>query len=79
MLKSEEINNPNSCWNKAKDDEIVFILLERDLAIVSTIIEWAIHRITLGKNSPGDEQIKEAYELIETIKKRRISKYGTIG
>lgn len=32
MIKRDEVSNPNSCLNRAKDDEMVFVLLARDEA-----------------------------------------------
>lgn len=61
MIKIEELNNPNSCINKAKNDEMVFVLLGRDIAAPAAIQEWINQRIFSGKNSSQDEQIKEAY------------------
>lgn len=62
MLKKDEISDPNSCWNKARLDERVFILLERDLASPVTIQSWVNERIRTGKNTPSDAQILEAVE-----------------
>lgn len=60
MRKRDELTNPNSCLNKARDDEWLFVLLGRDLAAVDTVRFWIIRRLELGKNAPGDPQIIEA-------------------
>lgn len=60
MLKHAEASDPFSCWNKARDDERVFVLLARDVAAPGTIRKWVTERIALGKNQPGDPQIQEA-------------------
>jgi len=63
MLKSKELSDPNSCLNRAKDDEPIFVLLGRDLAAFSTIQQWVTSRIVLNKNKIDDPQIQEALAL----------------
>ena len=58
MMKMLESNDPNSCWNKAKDHEIVFVLIEKDESAPGTINDWCDRRIKAGKNTEGDAQIK---------------------
>jgi hypothetical protein len=60
MLKSAEIADPISCFNRAKDNEMLFILLERDPAAIATIEFWIKERIRIGKNQVTDKQIMEA-------------------
>jgi hypothetical protein len=60
MIKREELTNPNSCMSRAKDDEMTFVLLARDIAAPATIRWWAQERIRLGKNKWSDERIREA-------------------
>jgi len=60
MIKKMEQADGQSCWNKAHEEEMVFVLLERDLAAPYAIREWAKKRIELGKNTTDDHQIKEA-------------------
>ena len=60
MRKRDEIALPQSCWNKAKESEILFVLLERDEAMAETIRFWAAKRIEKGLNADGDPQIVEA-------------------
>ena len=50
MLKREEMADQASCWNKARDDEPVFVLLGRDLDAPGTIREWARLRQLRGKD-----------------------------
>ncbi len=61
MRKSEEAANPNSCWNKAKDDEHMFILLGRDRAAVKAVRAWCEVRMGLGMNKLSDDKIQEAF------------------
>lgn len=72
MRKTEEMIVENSCWNKAKFNERLFILMSRDEAAPSTIRFWIRQRIELGLNKSGDEKLVEAErcaELMENEKK----------
>ena len=60
MLKRDELTNPNSCLSKAKDDELVFVLLARDVAAPDTIRQWVANRLSKSKNKITDAQIVEA-------------------
>jgi hypothetical protein len=62
MLKRDEIEDAKSCFNQAQDSERLFVLLGRDPAAPAAIRAWITERIRLGKNAPGDEQIRDAYE-----------------
>lgn len=67
MRKELEISEPTSCFNKAQDEEPIFVLLGRDAAAAATIRFWARTRIAIGKNNKGDAQIVEAMELADAI------------
>jgi len=69
MRKSEELSNPNSCMSKARDTEMVFVLLARDPAAPVAIEAWARARVDLGKNKADDPQIKEAMKCIEIMER----------
>lgn len=62
MIKTDEATNPNSCWNKGRDDERMFVLLARDEAAPMAIRTWVAERIRLGKNTYTDPQIVEALD-----------------
>lgn len=64
MIKREEQSDPNSCWNRAADDEMVFVLLGRDVAAPNAIRVWIDKRISTGKNQPGDKQVAEAINCV---------------
>jgi len=68
MLKRDELTNPASCLNRARDDEMTFVLLGRDAAAPVAIRAWIEERIRIGKNRRDDEQIREAerclYQMI---------------
>jgi hypothetical protein len=71
MRKIEELSNPNSCMSRAKDNELTFVLLGRDITAPSVIRYWVSERIRLGKNEATDPQIIEALECAETMEKER--------
>jgi hypothetical protein len=67
MLKRDELSDPNSCLNRAADDEMIFVLLGRDVATPHAIREWGLERVLRGKNHPDDSQIVEALECANKI------------
>lgn len=69
MMKKNEAANPESCWNRAGEDELLFVLLGRDKAAADTIRFWAGRRCELGKNKPDDGQIEEALHLADEIER----------
>lgn len=69
MRKHEEINNPVSCFNKAKPNEMLFVLLGRDVAAAYAIRRWVEYRIAKGKNKFDDPQIVEALECATIIER----------
>jgi hypothetical protein len=74
MLKRLERLTTNSCWNKADEEEPIFVLLGRDKTIVPVISYWIMMRIASGKNKHDDPQIQEAREFIEKVKKYQIDR-----
>jgi hypothetical protein len=40
MTKTENINNPHSCWNRAEDDEPVFVLRAHDPLATELVRDW---------------------------------------
>ena len=71
MIKREELSNPNSCLSRARDDEMTFVLLGRDVAAPAAIRAWINERIRLGKNEDGDDQIVEAETCAASMEERR--------
>jgi len=60
MIKMDELANSNSCLNRAKDDETIFVLLARDIAAPIAIRAWVAARIRHGKNKLEDDQMQTA-------------------
>jgi hypothetical protein len=71
MIKLREIQDASSCFNKAKDDERIFVLLSRDPAAPIAIVAWVRARIEMGKNNPDDRQILEALECARKMELER--------
>ena len=67
MRKRDELADPRSCLNRAKDDEWLFVLLDRDEAAPDTVRDWVRRRIRLGKNQPDDAQMTEALQWADTV------------
>jgi len=75
MLKRHELTNPDSCMSRAKEDEMVFVLLGHDIAAPAAIKAWVAERIRLGKNSPLDEQIREAEACADKMMQKMNRKF----
>ena len=73
MMKRNELSSPQSCLNRAKDGEILFVLLARDVAAPSAIREWVASRLRLGKNNLPDPQIQEALACARAMELQRKS------
>lgn len=58
--KREELADPNSCFNKAGDDEPVFVLRAKDRVAPAVVRDWA-HRAK-GAGVHDDEKVKEAMD-----------------
>lgn len=71
MIKSDEIQDPKSCFNRAKSDELVFVLLARDPAAPRAIRAWVTERLYQGINKPDDDQINEALATAEAMEIQR--------
>jgi hypothetical protein len=67
MRKQDELAFPNSCLNKAKDDEMLFVLLGRDKAVPDTIRFWCQMRVKRKLNTIGDPQIVEALRVADEM------------
>jgi hypothetical protein len=67
MRKRDELTDQSSCLNKARDEELLFVLLGRDPAAPAAVRAWIEARIWLGKNHDGDPQIAEARRWVESV------------
>jgi hypothetical protein len=71
MRKQFELNDPSSCINRAKDNEMVFVLIGHDVCAAETIRDWCQRRILRGKNKIDDKQIQEALAAAEIMDRER--------
>ena len=71
MIKRDEIEYSESCLNKARDSERLFVLLARDVAAPVAIRAWVAERIRLDKNKASDPQIVEALECARLMEIER--------
>ena len=71
MIKRDELTDTESCLNKARDNERLFVMLARDPAAPVAIRAWIAERIRLGKNTASDEQIREAFECASLMEMER--------
>lgn len=71
MTKDQELYNPTSCFNKAHDSELIFVLLARDSAAPAAVEAWIDERIKLGINQPDDRKIVEARGWVAEVRKKR--------
>lgn len=60
MRKELEQGMPDSCFNKAADAELIFVLRAKDPAASDTVRYWANRRVELGLNLPTDDKIATA-------------------
>ena len=71
MIKRDEIEHTESCLNKARDNERLFVLLARDAAAPVAIRAWVAERLRLGKNKLDDAQIREALDCATRMETER--------
>lgn len=71
MLKRDEIDHTESCFNRARDNERLFVLLARDPAAPVAIRAWIAERVRLGKNTWGDAQVAEALSCADLMEAER--------
>ena len=71
MLKANELSAPFSCINKARDDEMLFVLLARDSCAPVAIRAWVEARILAGLNKRDDLKIIEALQCADAMEIQR--------
>lgn len=54
ITKAQAIADPNSCWNKAADDEPVFILCGHDINAGAAIRIWAVLTSVAARQDGAD-------------------------
>lgn len=74
MLKRDELTNPESCLNKAADNEPVFVLRANDENAAPAVAAWARDYIISkgGWNNMSDAQRKKYNEAMDIASDMRI-------
>ena len=71
MRKQFELNDRNSCLNRAANNEMLFVLRSHDIAAPETIRDWCQRRILRGKSKLEDPQIQEALAAALIMERER--------
>lgn len=71
MTKRENIDDPNSCWNKAADDEILFILRDKDLTFIPVLLFWVHMRIFMDIDLATSPKLTGALEIVDKVREKR--------
>jgi hypothetical protein len=62
MLRKQELSNPNSCLNRAADDEPVFVLRAHDPLASMAVRRWAMYYETRKRTlNQWDERAKKKH------------------
>jgi hypothetical protein len=73
MRKLFEDTDENSCFRRAKSNEMVFVLIGRDKVAPWAIYFWCVLRCLIGKNRWVDGQIQEALLCANTMRRERVT------
>ena len=65
MRKRDELINPESTWNRAAQDEPLFVIRAKDKLSASMVRLWAETAAMTGAHEP--EKIREARALAEAM------------
>lgn len=69
MRKQDEIADPNSCLNRAHDDEPLFVIRAKDELSATLVRQWAETAAMTNAHEP--EKIQEARMLAESMENWR--------
>lgn len=65
-LRDEELENQHSCFNKAAEDEPIFVLRAKDKLAPMIVRHWAELALVLSPNL-DEEKYSEALELADRM------------
>lgn len=71
MTKHEEKRDPDSCWNKALENEPVFVIRAKDPVCGLIVNLWCAIRINAGLNMRGDDKLTDAEHWIQMAERWR--------
>lgn len=72
-IKRDEIADPNSCLNRAGDDEPVFVLRAKDPLAARTVRDWAARAVLSGKH---DDRAIEANRFADAMEAWRVKHFA---
>lgn len=72
MIKREELSNPQSCLNKAGEEEPVFVLRGGDLLAPGIVRQWVVEAY---KHGLPIHKVEEAMALAEAMERWPTRKY----
>lgn len=72
MTKGNEINNPDSCFNKAAMDEPIFVLRAQDVLAAEIVRQWAQMAIMSGTRTAKIDEALALADAMEAWPMRKI-------
>lgn len=70
MRKKDELADPNSCINRSKDDEPVFVLCGRDRLAPAAVRSWADAAVAAGTPRA---KVHDAYALAQAMEEWQLT------
>ena len=64
MTKQDEMRNRESCWNKAKDNEVIFVLRGQDYSSPKAIMFWIMENLT----TTPEAKLRDAFNAAMAMK-----------
>ena len=61
-IRRDEIKDPNSCLNRAADDEPIFVLRGKDPLFAKIVEEWATRALLAGLH---EDKFREAWRFAQ--------------
>lgn len=65
MRKSQELQEPNSCLNKARGDEPIFVLRAKDPIAAKVVTVWAMLARGVHEEEKCEQALQDAREMEE--------------
>lgn len=66
-MRKKDLSKEHTCMHHAHAEEMVFVLLSRDIAAPVAVRAWVAERLRLGKNVETDAQIVDALECARVM------------
>lgn len=73
-IRRDEIADPNSCLNRAADDEPIFVLRAKDPLAAKLVEDWAARAIVEGLH---EEKPQQAFRYAQAMKAWRGKHFPT--